>query len=90
MIAGQVTIGSGTYIGAGAVIRNQVTIGKNCIIGMGSLVTRDIPDNVDVYKRQATNSGRSHVHMTNSLCTIWGKTFRITRMTLSNSDFSSC
>lgn len=48
-LSGSVTVGSGTYIGTGAVVRDEVTIGRNCIIGMGSLVTKDIPAGVVAY-----------------------------------------
>jgi acetyltransferase-like isoleucine patch superfamily enzyme len=39
-----VNIGSYTYIGSGALIREGVTIGDNVIIGMGSVVLKDVPD----------------------------------------------
>jgi maltose O-acetyltransferase len=42
---GKVTVGCGTFIGAGAVILPGVSIGNNVIVGAGSVVTNDIPDN---------------------------------------------
>ena len=48
-LSGSVTIGAGTYIGTGTVVRDEVKIGKDCIIGMGSLVTKDIPYGVIAY-----------------------------------------
>lgn len=42
---GRVTIGCGTFIGAGTVILPGVSIGNNVIVGAGSVVTNDIPDN---------------------------------------------
>jgi maltose O-acetyltransferase len=42
---GKVTIGCGTFIGAGTVILPGVNIGNNVIVGAGSVVTKDIPDN---------------------------------------------
>lgn len=38
-----VTIGSGTYIGAGAIILHGVAIGENCIIAAGAVVRGDVP-----------------------------------------------
>ena len=40
---GNVTIGDGAYIGAGAVIRQGLTIGASATIGMGAVVTKDVP-----------------------------------------------
>ena len=36
-------IGSGCFIGSGAIILGRVTIGDNVIIGAGAVVSRDIP-----------------------------------------------
>lgn len=44
-LCGNVTVGEGTWIGAGAVIIQGVCIGRWCIIGAGSVITKDIPDN---------------------------------------------
>ena len=41
-----VHIGSGVWIGAGAIILPGITIGENSVIGAGSVVTKDIPPNV--------------------------------------------
>lgn len=38
------TIGSGTYLCAGAKIIGNVTIGEKCIIGANAVITRDVPD----------------------------------------------
>ncbi|MCD4661777.1 MAG: hypothetical protein K8S26_17700 [Agrobacterium sp.] len=45
---GNVWIGNGAYIGAGAVIRdgspsNPLTIGDGAIVGMGAVVTKSVP-----------------------------------------------
>jgi UDP-N-acetylbacillosamine N-acetyltransferase len=48
-ISGRVTIGRGTWVGAGAVVLEDVTIGANALIGAGSLVLKDIPDGVVAY-----------------------------------------
>ena len=43
-LCGNVSIGEGTWIGAGTTIIPGVKIGKWCVIGAGSVVTKDIPD----------------------------------------------
>ena len=43
---GNVSVGEGTWIGAGSTIIPGVKIGKWSVIGAGSVVTKDIPDNV--------------------------------------------
>lgn len=45
-LCGNVSVGEGSWIGAGSVIIPGVKIGKWCVIGAGSVVTKDIPDNV--------------------------------------------
>jgi sugar O-acyltransferase (sialic acid O-acetyltransferase NeuD family) len=40
---GNVRIGHGAYVGAGAVIRQGLTIGAGAFIGMGAVVTKDVP-----------------------------------------------
>jgi sugar O-acyltransferase (sialic acid O-acetyltransferase NeuD family) len=50
---GNVHIGDGAYIGAGAIIRQgtpskPLTIGEGAVIGMGAVVTRDVPAGVTV------------------------------------------
>jgi sugar O-acyltransferase (sialic acid O-acetyltransferase NeuD family) len=45
---GNVTIGSGAYIGTGALLKPGVTIGENAIVGMGAVVVKDVPDGATV------------------------------------------
>lgn len=45
-LCGNVSVGEGTWIGAGSVVIPGVKIGKWSIIGAGSVVTKDIPDRV--------------------------------------------
>ena len=39
-----ITIGDGSWIGAGAIVLDGVTIGRYACIGAGSVVTSDVPD----------------------------------------------
>ena len=39
-----VTIGAGSYLGAGAIILPGVTVGKFAVVGAGAVVTRDVPE----------------------------------------------
>jgi acetyltransferase EpsM len=48
-LCGNVSVGEGTWIGAGAIVIPGVKIGKNSIIGAGSVVVKDIPDGVVAY-----------------------------------------
>lgn len=45
-LCGNVSIGEGTWVGAGSIIIPGVKIGKWCVIGAGSVVTEDLPDRV--------------------------------------------
>ncbi len=47
-LCGNVSIGAGSWVGAGAVIIQGINIGKNVIIGAGSVIISDIPNNVTV------------------------------------------
>lgn len=38
-----VTIGDGSWLGAGSIVTMGVTIGSNSVVGAGSVVTRDVP-----------------------------------------------
>lgn len=41
-------IGTGSFIGAGAIILGDVKIGKHCIVGAGAVVTKSIADHAIV------------------------------------------
>jgi acyl-[acyl carrier protein]--UDP-N-acetylglucosamine O-acyltransferase len=43
-IAGGVTVGSRTFVGANATVREYSRIGRDVLVGMGSVVIRDILD----------------------------------------------
>jgi len=43
LLAGNVHVGTGAYLGSGSRVREERTIGAWSLIGMGSVVTRDIP-----------------------------------------------
>lgn len=45
-LAVSVTLKTGCWIGANAIILPGVTIGENSVVGAGSIVTKDIPDRV--------------------------------------------
>jgi acetyltransferase-like isoleucine patch superfamily enzyme len=49
VLAGEVTVESGAFIGANAVIRHGgITIGRGAVVGMGAVVCDDVPDNTKV------------------------------------------
>jgi len=56
-LCGNVTLGEGAWIGAGAVVIPGIKIGKWAIVGAGSVVTKDIPDNVVVVGNPARIHG---------------------------------
>ena len=53
MIAGQVTIGKGSVVCAGAVVLPGMRIGENAVVGAGAVVTRDVPDHCVVFGNPA-------------------------------------
>lgn len=48
-LAGNVTVGSFSMIGAGAVVLPGVKIGREAVVGAGAVVTRNIPDGAVAY-----------------------------------------
>ncbi|OYQ32101.1 N-acetylneuraminate synthase [Flavobacterium cyanobacteriorum] len=53
VLAGNVSIGERTFIGANAVVKQGVKIGKDVIVGAGSVVVKDVPDNVTLFGNPA-------------------------------------
>jgi len=49
-LCGNVSIGHGSWIGAGAVVIQGITVGKNVVIGAGAVVISNIPDNATVVR----------------------------------------
>lgn len=47
-LCGNVHVGEGSWIGAGATVIPGIKIGKWCVIGAGAVVIRDVPDNAVV------------------------------------------
>lgn len=45
VIAGNVSVGTSSFIGAGSTVKQGVKIGRNVTVGAGSVVLNDIPDN---------------------------------------------
>ena len=45
-LGGGTRIGSASYIGMGALVKESLTIGHSTIVGMGSVVYTDVPDEV--------------------------------------------
>lgn len=48
VLAGNVTVGERTFVGANSVVKQGVTIGNDVIIGAGSVVVNDVPDNTKI------------------------------------------
>jgi len=60
---GNVHVGDGVFVGAGAVIRNgsagrPLVIGEGAVIGMGSVVIADVPAGAKVFGNPARAAGR--------------------------------
>ncbi len=43
-LTGEIHIGNGAWLGAGACVCGQVRIGQNCVVGANAVVTHDLPD----------------------------------------------
>ncbi len=48
-LCGNVHVGEGSWIGAGAIVIPGIRIGRWCTVGAGSVVIRDIPDGTVAY-----------------------------------------
>lgn len=44
-LAGNVKVGSRSFVGANSVCKQSISIGSSCIIGAGAVVVKNIPDN---------------------------------------------
>lgn len=60
-LAGGVTVGMNTVIGAAAVVLPQVHVGRNAFVGSGAVVTRNVPDGKVVYGNPARVQRDHHV-----------------------------
>jgi acetyltransferase-like isoleucine patch superfamily enzyme len=59
VLAGDVTVGEGSFIGANATVLPGISVGVNTIIGAGSVVVKNIPDNT-VYAGNPARFLRKH------------------------------
>ena len=49
VLAGGVTVGANSFIGANSVIKQGVSVGRNVVVGAGSVILKDVEDNSIVY-----------------------------------------
>jgi sugar O-acyltransferase (sialic acid O-acetyltransferase NeuD family) len=47
-LAGEVSVGEGTFLGIGSRVLPSVRVGDWCVIGAGAVVTKDVEDNITV------------------------------------------
>lgn len=62
-VGGSAHIGTGSYIGAGAVLRESVTIGAWSLVGAGSLVLEDLPERCVAYGQPARPARSTKPHL---------------------------
>jgi maltose O-acetyltransferase len=43
-VGAPISVGDGSWLGAGAILLPGVRIGRRCVVGAGSVVTKDVPD----------------------------------------------
>lgn len=55
--AGEIRVGYGASVGAGAIILPGVTIGRHAMVAAGAVVTRDVPDHALVVGNPAAQAG---------------------------------
>jgi sugar O-acyltransferase (sialic acid O-acetyltransferase NeuD family) len=53
VLAGKVSVGKNTFVGANSVVKQGIKIGSDVIVGAGSVVINDIPDGCIVYGNPA-------------------------------------
>ena len=58
-LAGGVSVGTASWIGMGALIKQNVRIGRDCVVGAGSLVLEDVPDGTTVWGTPASVKRRT-------------------------------
>lgn len=49
ILGGGVAIGAGAFVGMGATVLENLAVGRGAIVGAGAVVTKDVPDNVQVF-----------------------------------------
>jgi len=47
-LSGHVVLRSGSYIGAGSIVKERTEIGENSMVGAGAVVIQDVPPNTTV------------------------------------------
>jgi len=58
VLAGNVVVGTRSWIGVGSTIRNGITIGKDVTVGAGSVVVANVNDDVTVIG----NPAKPYIH----------------------------
>lgn len=55
-----ITVGEGTWIGAGCIILRGTTVGKYCVIGAGTVLKGEVPDNTVVIQKRENKLTELH------------------------------
>lgn len=59
VVAGGASVGAGSYLGMGSLVRDHRTIGRNCLVGMGAAVATNFGDGVTLVGLPAKKVERS-------------------------------